>query len=153
MKTEIGHLEATVRRRILKEALIIVGGTVFFFVLCATAGISLSAPPAPPAAEAAYETEQESDDLDPSLGPSCKPQDPLISPLSDGPTDRSPSRLKRVSHGRDVFPNHRELNFRYRALALRVFWSVFSGGTLARFSRSSLQLQLFPARSFQTRLS
>ena len=29
-------------RRLLKESLIILGGTLFFLVLCATAGISLS---------------------------------------------------------------------------------------------------------------
>lgn len=61
MEMEIGHLEATVRRKVLKEALIIVGWTVLFFVLCATAGISLSAPPSPPSAEAAYQGDPASD--------------------------------------------------------------------------------------------
>jgi hypothetical protein len=55
MEMEIPHLEPTVRRKVLKDALIIVGWTLLFFVLCATAGISLSAPPAPPSAKAAYE--------------------------------------------------------------------------------------------------
>ena len=50
-------------RRLLKESLIVIGGTLFFLVLCATVGISTSTPPASPTAEAAYETEQESEDL------------------------------------------------------------------------------------------
>lgn len=76
---EIDHLEATVRRRVLKEALIIIGGTLFFFMLCATAGISLSAPPAPPAAEAAYETEHESE----IPGPTEDRGEPVSSPHVD----------------------------------------------------------------------
>ena len=80
MEMEIDHLEATVRRRVLKEALIIIGGTLFFFMLCATAGISLSAPPAPPAAEAAYETEHESEGLRLDRNATQHLGEPFVSP-------------------------------------------------------------------------
>ena len=69
-------------RRILKESLIICGGTLFFLVLCATVGISTSTPPTPPTAEASYRTEHESEDLmfDPESGPKLEdfPAPPLV---------------------------------------------------------------------------
>lgn len=53
-------------RRILKESVIVVGGTLFFLVLCATAGISLSTRNAAPivaAEEQEYVSEGESTEL------------------------------------------------------------------------------------------
>jgi hypothetical protein len=49
-------------RRLLKESLIICGGTLFFLVLCATVGISTSTPPTTPTAEAAYAHEYAPED-------------------------------------------------------------------------------------------
>ena len=39
-------------RQLLKESLIVFGGTLFFLLLCATVGISMSTPPTSPTAEA-----------------------------------------------------------------------------------------------------
>ena len=50
--------------RFFKEALIVLGATLFFLVLCATVGISMSTPPASPTAEAAQAEEHASEDLD-----------------------------------------------------------------------------------------
>jgi hypothetical protein len=36
------EVEATMPKRLLKETLIILGGTLFFLILCATVGISLN---------------------------------------------------------------------------------------------------------------
>jgi hypothetical protein len=45
--------EESAMQRLLKEFLIVLGGTLFFLGLCATVGISTSTPPTSPAAEAA----------------------------------------------------------------------------------------------------
>ena len=70
-------------RRLLKESLIVIGGTLFFLVLCATVGISTSTPPASPTAEAAYERENDSEDLDFDRYPTRRLEEVLALPLVD----------------------------------------------------------------------
>jgi hypothetical protein len=74
---------AEVRRRILKESLIVLGITLIFLVISATIGISTNPPPTPPTAEAAYETEHESENLRPDRELHPNPQHPIASHLLD----------------------------------------------------------------------
>ena len=59
---ELQLSEISMARRLLKESLIILGGTLFFLGLCATVGISTSTPPTSPAAEAARAEEHSTED-------------------------------------------------------------------------------------------
>jgi hypothetical protein len=44
-------------RRLVKDAFIVIGGTLTLLLLCATVGINNSTPPNPPIANAAQDTE------------------------------------------------------------------------------------------------
>ena len=70
-------------RRLLKESLIVFGGTLFFLLLCATVGISTSTPPTSPTAKAAYEQEHTTEDLDLDRYPTRKLDDVMSSALAD----------------------------------------------------------------------
>ena len=70
-------------RRLLKESLIVVGGTLFFLTLAATIGIPGDQEDSAPTAEAAYEGEHVSEDLDCDRDASRKLKDFPISPLVD----------------------------------------------------------------------
>jgi hypothetical protein len=72
-----------VLRNLVKESLIISGITLIFLLICATVGISTSTPPTTPAAEAAYETEGESEDLRLDRDTSRKFKNLAVLPLDD----------------------------------------------------------------------
>jgi hypothetical protein len=71
--------------RLLKESLIVLGGTLFFLGLCATVGISTSTPPTSPSAEAAYEVEHISEDLDIDRYPTRRLEDAVTLPPAEPP--------------------------------------------------------------------
>ena len=68
-------------RRLLKESLIVLGGTLFFLGLCATVGISTSTPPTSPAAEAAQANDGVAEDPDLDRFPSRRIEDAVTLPL------------------------------------------------------------------------
>jgi hypothetical protein len=51
-------------RRLLKESLVITGGTLFFLALCATVGISTSTPPSTAGSFSVDELEDPTEDMD-----------------------------------------------------------------------------------------
>ena len=63
--TELHLSEMPMARRLVKDSLIVLGGTLFFLGLCATVGISTSTPPTSPAAEAAQAEEHATEDQEP----------------------------------------------------------------------------------------
>jgi len=73
--------------RLLKESLIVLGGTLFFLGLCATVGISTSTPPTSPTTEAAQADEHGADELD--LGHRSVRRPEEVTPSS--PADEPPS--------------------------------------------------------------
>ena len=83
--TELHLSEMPMARRLVKDSLIVLGGTLFFLGLCATVGISTSTPPTSPTAEAAYEREHESEDLDLDRYPTRKLEDVRALPPADEP--------------------------------------------------------------------
>jgi len=70
-----------VLRRILKESLIVIGGTLLLLLLCATVGISTSTPPTSPTAEAAQANDGVTEDPDLDRYPSRRIEDAVTLPL------------------------------------------------------------------------
>jgi hypothetical protein len=64
----------------MRESLIVFGITLIFLVISATVGISTNTPPSSPAAEAAYETEHESEGLRLERNPTQHLGEPFVSP-------------------------------------------------------------------------
>ena len=62
-------------RRLLKDALIVIGGTLILLFLCATVGITNSTPPNPPTAKAAQDAETVVKDRDCDGGPVSGPDE------------------------------------------------------------------------------
>ena len=80
---EIHLSEMSIARALLKESLIVLGGTLFFLGLCATVGISTSTPPTSPAAEAARAEEHATEDQEPDRHSVRKLGDVITDPFSD----------------------------------------------------------------------
>ena len=70
-------------KRLLIESLVVFGGTLFFLLLCATVGISMSTPPTSPTAEAAHEPVF----VDEDLGRDTVLDSGFEGPLSDFPSE------------------------------------------------------------------
>jgi len=81
--TEFHFSDMSMARRLLKESLIVIGGTLFFLALCATVGISTSTPPTSPAAEAAQTEEFAIEDQDSDRSSVCEIEEVTGVRLSD----------------------------------------------------------------------